>query len=95
MTNFEIVLRYFQNEPKINGVCSRNHLPKIKDGAYIINIDEYASQQTLSYWTALYLNGNDKTYFENFGIKYILNGTRKFIDSKNITNKSRECKHMI
>ena len=44
MAKFEIVLKYFQNEPKINGVCFRNHLPKINDGTYIINIDEYTSQ---------------------------------------------------
>ena len=31
LTNFEIQ-RYYQNEPKFNGVYSRNKLPKIKDG---------------------------------------------------------------
>ena len=30
LTNLEI-LKYDQNEPKINGVCSRNNLPKTKD----------------------------------------------------------------
>ena len=35
LTNFEI-RRYYQNEPKFNGVYSRNNLPKIKDGAYIV-----------------------------------------------------------
>ena len=34
---------YYQNEPRFNGVFSRNNLPKIiKDGAYVINLDEYA-----------------------------------------------------
>ena len=23
--------KYYQNDPKFNGVCSRNNLPKIKD----------------------------------------------------------------
>ena len=32
-----------KNEPKFNGVCSRNNLLKIKDGAYVINFDEYKS----------------------------------------------------
>ena len=33
----------YQNEPIFNGVFSRNNLPlKIKDGAYVINLDEYA-----------------------------------------------------
>ena len=46
LTNFEIQ-RYYQKEPKFNGVCSRNNLPKIKDGAYINNLDEYESIGTL------------------------------------------------
>ena len=40
LTNFEIK-KYYQNESKFNGVYSRNNLSKIKDGAYIINLDEY------------------------------------------------------
>ena len=39
LTNFEIQ-KYYQNEPRFNGVFSRNDLPeKIKDGAYVINAD--------------------------------------------------------
>ena len=42
LTNLEIQ-KYYQNEPKFNGVYSRNNLPnKIEDGAYVINFDEYA-----------------------------------------------------
>ena len=32
LTNFEIQ-RYYQKEPRLNGVYSRNNIPKIKDGA--------------------------------------------------------------
>ena len=39
LVNFEIQ-KYYQNEPKFNGVYSRNNLSKIKDGAHIINPDE-------------------------------------------------------
>ena len=40
---------YYQNEPQFNGVYSRDHLPKtIKDGAYIVNLDEYVDVST--YW---------------------------------------------
>ena len=42
LTNFEIQ-KYYQNEPKVNGVCWINNLPKIKDGAYVINLDEFKS----------------------------------------------------
>ena len=35
--------QYYQNQPRFNGVCSRNNVhDKIKDGAYVINIDEYS-----------------------------------------------------
>ena len=44
--NFEIQ-KYYQNEPKLNGVYSRNNLPKIKDGAYVINLVEYKSIRTI------------------------------------------------
>ena len=32
LKNFEMQ-KYYQNEPKFNGVSSRNNLPKIKNGA--------------------------------------------------------------
>ena len=37
LTNFKIQ-KYYKKEPKFNGICSRNNLPKIKDGAYEINL---------------------------------------------------------
>ena len=61
LTNFEIQ-KYYQNKPKFNGVYSRKNLPKIKDGTYVINLDEYESIGT--HWIALYVNGNNKIYFE-------------------------------
>ena len=60
LTNFEIQ-KYYQNEPKFNGVYSRNNLPKIKDGAYVINLDEYRSIR--NHWIALYVNVDNVTYF--------------------------------
>ena len=59
LTNFEIQ-KYYQNEPKFNGVYSRNNLPKIKDGAFVTNLDEYKSIGT--HWIALYVNGNYKIF---------------------------------
>ena len=35
LTNFEIQ-KYYQNEPRFNGIYSRDNLQKIKDGPYII-----------------------------------------------------------
>ena len=40
LTNFEIQ-KYCQNEPRFNGVYSRNNLTEIKDGAYVINLDDF------------------------------------------------------
>ena len=49
---------------------SRNNLPKkIKDGAYIINHDEYADVGTD--WITLFCNGNDTVYFDSFGVEHV------------------------
>ena len=56
VTNLQI--QKYLNEPKFNSVYSRNHLLKIKDGAYVINLDEYESIGT--HWTVLYVNGNHR-----------------------------------
>ena len=56
LTNFEIQ-KYYQNELRFNGIYSRDNLPKIKDGAYAINLDEYSDIGT--YWVALWLYNND------------------------------------
>ena len=56
LTNFEIQ-KYYQNEPKFNCVCSRNNLPKLKDGAYVVTLDECKSIRT--HWIALYVNGDN------------------------------------
>ena len=70
LTNFEIQ-KYYQNEPKFNGVYSRDNLPdKIKDGAYIINLDEYSDIGT--HWIALYVYNDNVTYFDSFGVEHIL-----------------------
>ena len=50
LTNFEIQ-KYYKNGPRFNGVFSRNNLLKeIKDGAYIMNLDEYKDAGT--HWIA-------------------------------------------
>ena len=42
LTNFEIQT-YYQNEPILREIYCRDNLPdKIKDGAYVINLDEYS-----------------------------------------------------
>ena len=49
-TNFEMQ-KYYQKGPRFNGIYSRNNLSQIKDGAHIINLNEYESIKTL--WISL------------------------------------------
>ena len=82
LTNFEI-LKYYENESRFNGVYSRDNLPnKIKDGAYVINLDEYSDIGT--HWVALWVNNNNVTYFDSFGVEHIPKEIIKFIENKNI-----------
>ena len=82
LTNFEI-RAYYKNEPRFNGVFSRDNLPNaIKNGAYIINLDEYHDIET--HWVALYVNNKTVTYFDSFGVEHIPKEIMKFIDGKSI-----------
>ena len=74
--------RFYQNEPKLNGVFSRNNLFKIKDEAYIINLGEYESIGT--HWIALYIIDNNVKYFDSFGVEHIPKEIKKIIGNKNI-----------
>ena len=74
---------YYQNEPRFNGVYSRDNLPdKIKDGACVINLDEYSDIGT--HWVVLYVNNKTVTYFDIFGAEYIPKEIKTFINNKNI-----------
>ena len=47
------IQKYYQNQTRFNGVYSRDNLPKIKGGAYVINLDNYSDIGTHS--IALYV----------------------------------------
>ena len=55
---------------------------KIKDGAYVINLDGHSDIGT--HWIALYVNNKTVTYFDTFGIEHIPKEIKKFINNKNI-----------
>ena len=85
LTNFEIQA-YYQNRPRFIGVYSRDNLPdKIKDGAYVVNLDEYSNIGT--HWIALYINNKTATYFNSFGIEHMSKEVKKFVNNKNIIAK--------
>ena len=81
---------YYQNEPRFKGVYSRDNLPERsstekKEGAYVINLDEYSDIGTQ--WVALCVQNNDVTYFDSFWVKHIPKETKTFVGNKNlITN---------
>ena len=81
LSNFEIQ-KYYENEPKFDGVYSRNNFYEIKDRTYIINLDEYESIGT--HWVALFVNDNDVTYFDSFEVEHISKKISKFIGNKHI-----------
>ena len=82
LTNFEIQI-YYQGEPRSNGAYSRDNFPdKIKNGTYVINLDEYSDIGT--HWIALYVNSKTVTYFDSFGVEHIPKEIKKFADNKNI-----------
>ena len=91
LTNFEIQ-KYYQNEPRFNGVYSRDNLPKIKDGAYVINLDEYSDIGT--HWVALHVNDNDVTYFDSFRVEHIPKEIKTLI-IKTLKQTFLEYKHTI
>ena len=77
LANFEIQ-KYYQIESRFNGVYSRDNLTEIKDGADVINLDEYCDIGT--HWVALYVHNNDVTYFDSFGVEHIPKEIREFVD---------------
>ena len=79
LTNIEIS-EYCANEPKFNGVYSRDNLPKtIKKGAYVINLDEYENMSM--HWVSLFVKPKYTVYFDSFGREHIPKEISKFINN--------------
>ena len=61
------------------GVFSKSNLPKkIKDGAYLINIDEYEDLDT--YQITLFCSRNEIFYFDSFGVEHIPEEIKTFVE---------------
>ena len=71
--------KYYQNEHRFNSVYLRDNLHRIKDGAYVINLDEYSDIGT--HWVALCVQNNNKNviYFDFFGVEHIPKEIKIFI----------------
>ena len=71
----------YENEPRFNGVFSRDNLLKnYKGWAYVTNLDEH--KDTGIQWIALFCMKNQVIYFDSFD--HIPEETTKFIGNKNI-----------
>ena len=82
LTNIEIN-EYYINEPKLNGVYSRNNLAdEIKKGPYVINLDEYKNIGT--HWVFLFVKPKEVIYFDRYGIEHISKEINKFIGNSDI-----------
>ena len=98
LTNFGIQ-EYYQNEPRFNGVFSRDNLPNnsnnnnIKNGAYVINLDEYRNIGT--HWAALYVNNKTIIYFDSFGVEHIPREIMKFIGNEQSSSVKARNKNII
>ena len=69
LTNFEIK-DCFKDDPRFNGVFSRNNLPNLKNGAYVINLDH--SKNIGTYWVVTFVKKDEVIiYFDSFGVEYI------------------------
>ena len=67
--------KYYQNKPRFHGPYSRSNLPNY-------NLPEYNTVGTHS--TAFYVNGDNGTYFDDFGVEHIPKEIEKFVKNKNI-----------
>ena len=88
LTNIEIN-EYYKNEPRFNGVYSRNNLlNKIKKEAYVINLDEY--ENTGTHWVSLFVKPKYTVYFDSFGVEHIPEEINKFINNDTTKPSSLE-----
>ena len=83
LTNFEIQ-EYYKNEPRFNGVYSRDNLPKTikNETACIVHLDNY--KNTGTHWIASCVKNNEVIYFDSFRVEHIPKEIKRFIGHKNI-----------
>ena len=88
LTNIEIN-EYYKNEPRFNGVYSRNNLPnKITKGVYIINLDEY--ENTGTHMVSAFVKPKYTVYYDSFGVEHIPKEINKFINNDTTKSSSLE-----
>ena len=77
-------MQYYYGNNRFNGTYARDNLPDtIKNGAYVINLDDLGDPGT--HWVAFFCDDNHVTYFDSFGVEHIPEEVDKFLSGKNIT----------
>ena len=84
LNNIQIT-KYFNYEPRFNGVFERDNLPRIKGRVYVINLDNKQSEGT--YCVSLFIDKHAALYFDSFGIEYFPQEVLNKIQDKSITPK--------
>ena len=65
-----------------NVAFSRNNSPKLKNGAFVINLDH--SENTGTHWVVIFGKKDEVIYFHSFGVEYVLKEIMERIKNKNI-----------
>ena len=83
LTNFEVE-EYYENQPRFNGVNSRDNLPNMtmNISKYTEYFDEYTNIGT--HWVALYVKNNEIICFDSFGVEHVPKEIMHFMEHKNI-----------
>ena len=84
MVKHQKVSKYYENDCSFNGVFPSKNLPRIKNGAYVINLDDKKSKVT--HWVSLFIDRNTAVYFDSFGTEYIPQEVLNKIEDKSITH---------
>ena len=82
LSNIEIT-KYFNYEPRFNGVFLKGNLSRIKDRANVINLNDKQSKSTP--WVSLVIDRSTALYFDSFRIEYIPQELLNKIKDKSIT----------
>ena len=77
---------YFKDVKGFNGVFSRNNLPNLKNGAYVIKLDH--SENTGTHWVVIFVNSTEVIYFDSFGVEYIPKELMERTEHSSLGNKN-------
>ena len=74
--------KVFLSKDNLPNNSNNNNNNNIRNGAYVINLDEYRNIGT--HWVALHVNNKTIIYFDSFGVEHIPKEIMKFIGNKNV-----------